>query len=74
MASGLINTTRMVGATLGIAVLGSLFAVHAGEGAPESMITGLRLAFLGGAAAELTGAALAFAFIRADAMEQRSGA
>ncbi|HKA75137.1 MAG TPA: MFS transporter [Xanthobacteraceae bacterium] len=74
MASGLINTTRMVGATLGIAVLGSLFAVHAGEGAPESMITGLRLAFLGGAAAELTGAALAFAFIRAGDMEQRSGA
>src|SRR5215468_3491553 len=30
-ASGLVNTSRMVGATLGVAVLGSLFAVHAGD-------------------------------------------
>jgi MFS transporter, DHA2 family, methylenomycin A resistance protein len=71
-ASGLLNTARMIGATLGIAVLGSVFAVHAADGAAESMITGLHLAFLGGAAAELTGAVLAFAFIRAGAMEQKA--
>jgi EmrB/QacA subfamily drug resistance transporter len=69
-ASGLVNTARMVGATLGIAVLGALFAVHAGD-APEAMLNGLRLAFLGGALVELAGAAIAFAFIRADSMEQR---
>ena len=53
-------------------MLGSLFAVHAGEGATDGMITGLRLAFLGGAAAEFSGAALALAFIRAGAMEQKA--
>jgi hypothetical protein len=35
------------------------------------VVTGLRLAYLGGAAVELTGALIAFAFIRADSMEQR---
>jgi EmrB/QacA subfamily drug resistance transporter len=70
-ASGLVNTARMVGATLGIAVLGALFAVHAGESSPEAMVTGLRLAYLGGGLVELSGAAIAFAFIRRDSMEQR---
>jgi EmrB/QacA subfamily drug resistance transporter len=70
-ASGLVNTARMVGATLGIAVLGALFAVHAGESSPEAMVSGLRLAYLGGALVELAGALVAFAFIRADSMEQR---
>src|SRR5262249_7908036 len=31
-ASGLINTARMVGATLGVAVLGAVFAMHVAEG------------------------------------------
>jgi len=68
-ASGLLNTARMIGATLGIAVLGSVFAVHAGEGAPDSMVSGLRVALFGGAVAELAGAAVALAFTRADSME-----
>jgi DHA2 family methylenomycin A resistance protein-like MFS transporter len=72
-ASGLVNTARMVGATLGIAVLGALFAVHAGGNSLEAMVTGLRLAYLGGGAVELAGAAIAFAFIRRDSMEQRTG-
>jgi EmrB/QacA subfamily drug resistance transporter len=71
-ASGLINTTRMVGATLGVAVLGSIFAVHAGQGSPEATVTGLRLAFIGGAIGELSGAVLAFAFIRSDSMQQKT--
>lgn len=32
-ASGLVNTARMVGATLGVAVLGLLFAMHSGSSA-----------------------------------------
>jgi MFS transporter, DHA2 family, methylenomycin A resistance protein len=32
-ASGLVNTARMVGATLGVAVLGAIFAVFAGGSA-----------------------------------------
>jgi DHA2 family methylenomycin A resistance protein-like MFS transporter len=71
-ASGLINTSRMVGATLGIAVLGALFALHAGDTRPEAMTSGLRLAYLGGAAVELTGAIIALVFIRGDAMEQKA--
>jgi EmrB/QacA subfamily drug resistance transporter len=70
-ASGLLNTARMIGATLGVAVLGSLFAVHADQGGPEAMVTGLRLAFLAGAIGELAGAALALRFIRPDSMDQK---
>ena len=72
-ASGLINTSRMVGATLGVAVLGSLFAIHAGDNRPEAMISGLRLAYLGGAVVELTGALIALAFIHDDAIKQKAG-
>jgi MFS transporter, DHA2 family, methylenomycin A resistance protein len=72
-ASGLVNTSRMVGATLGVAVLGSLFAVHAGDSRPEAMVSGLRLAYLGGAVVELTGALIALAFIRGDAIRQKPG-
>jgi MFS transporter, DHA2 family, methylenomycin A resistance protein len=72
-ASGLVNTSRMVGATLGVAVLGSLFAVHAGDSRPEAMVSGLRLAYLGGAIVELTGALIALAFIRDDAIKQKAG-
>jgi len=69
-ASGLINTTRMIGATLGIAVLGTLFALHAGSQAPETMIAGLRMAYIGGGTVELAGALVAFCFIRHDSAEQ----
>src|SRR5262245_14408800 len=72
-ASGLVNTARMIGATLGIAALGSVFAVHAGTQAPDAMVRGLRLAYLGGAMVELAGALIALVFIRDDAMEQRKG-
>jgi MFS transporter, DHA2 family, methylenomycin A resistance protein len=70
-ASGLVNTSRMVGATLGVAALGALFAVHASDNRPEVMISGLRLAYLGGAVVELAGALIALAFIRGDAIRQK---
>lgn len=72
-ASGLINTARMIGATLGIAVLGAVFAVQAAERTAEAMMHGLRLAYLGGALVELAGALVALTFIRRDSMEQRKG-
>jgi EmrB/QacA subfamily drug resistance transporter len=72
-ASGLLNTARMIGATLGIAVLGAVFAVHAGENSPEGMITGLRLAYAGGAASTLAGAVVAALFTRADSARQQAG-
>jgi len=71
-ASGLLNTARMVGATLGIAVLGAIFAAHAGGGTLDGTITGLRLAFLGGAIGELTGMVIALVFTRADSHHPRN--
>ena len=64
-ASGLINTARMVGATLGIAVLGAVFAMFAGgvgEGSP--IVAGLAPAYVGGGIGEMIGAVAAFTFIR----------
>ncbi|MDR8726293.1 MFS transporter [Burkholderia pseudomultivorans] len=57
-ASALVNVARMTGATLGIAVLGTLFAAaHGGVG-------GLRAAMFAGAAVQLTGAAVSAVTVR----------
>ena len=66
-ASGLVNTARMIGATLGIAVLGALFAAFAGQGAENGpgFIPGLRAAYLGGGIGEWIGAVIAFLCIPA---------
>ena len=70
-ASGLVNTARMIGATLGIAVLGAVFAMFAG-GASESthIVGGLAPAYIGGGIGEMIGGVAAFLFIRADALRQ----
>ena len=66
-ASGLLNTGRMVGATLGVAILGALFAHIAGQApSAESFLPGFRAALGTGGAFELAGVALALAFIRRD--------
>jgi DHA2 family methylenomycin A resistance protein-like MFS transporter len=72
-ASGLLNTARMIGATMGIALLGALFAVFAGQNAVggEGFLTGLRAAMLVGGSAELLGAVIAFVFIRADSLQRK---
>jgi DHA2 family methylenomycin A resistance protein-like MFS transporter len=68
-ASGLVNTARMVGATLGVAVLGAIFATVAG-GSPDAghIIAGLPPAFIVGGIGEMLGAAAAFTFIRRDSL------
>ena len=65
-ASGLVNTARMVGATLGVAVLGAVFASAAGQAAAgaDGVAAGLRHAMIIGGAGELAGALVAFAFVR----------
>jgi MFS transporter, DHA2 family, methylenomycin A resistance protein len=72
-ASGILNTARMVGATLGVAILGSLFAAYAGQQVTtsESFLTGLRAAMTAAAMAELLGAAIAFTFIRANSLDAK---
>jgi EmrB/QacA subfamily drug resistance transporter len=67
-ASGLLNTARMVGATLGIAALGAIYAAHIHGDTPRGMLDGLRWAFLGGAIGELSGALIALVFVRANSM------
>ena len=64
-ASGLVNTARMVGATLGVAVLGAIFAIAAGGSSGAGhVIAGLPPAFIVGGIGEMLGAAAAFTFIR----------
>ena len=64
-ASGLVNTARMVGATLGIAVLGAVFAVFAGNAdAGGHIVRGLVPAYIGGGIGEMLGAIAAFTLIR----------
>src|SRR5262249_30608963 len=67
-ASGLVNTARMIGATLGIAVLGALFAAFAGQAAQNGpdFLRGLHAAYLGGAVGEFLGAAIALLCIPAN--------
>jgi EmrB/QacA subfamily drug resistance transporter len=69
-ASGLLNTARMVGATLGVAVLGAIFAVFAG-GSAGQIASGLAPAFIGGGIVETIGAVAAFKFVRHDSLHPR---
>lgn len=72
-ASSVINTARMVGATLGVALLGGLFAMYAGNdpSSAEAIVAGVRPAMLGGAIAEGLGAVLAFLAIPTAALASR---
>ena len=74
IASGLVNTARMVGATLGVAVLGAVFAVFAGDGAAPRIVAGLGPAFIGGGLVEMLGAATAFLLVRHDSLRQTATA
>jgi MFS transporter, DHA2 family, methylenomycin A resistance protein len=74
-ASGLVNTARMVGATLGVAILGALFAAYAGQeaAAGANFLPGLQAAMIGGGASEFLGMVVAFAFIRHDSLKAKAG-
>lgn len=73
-ASGVLNTSRMVGATLGVAILGAVFAAHAGQHSEmgPQFLSGLRIALTGGGAAELLGALVALVFIRRNSLHATS--
>jgi MFS family permease len=74
-ASGLVNTARMVGATLGVAILGALFAAYAGQetAAGANFLPGLQAAMIGGGASEFLGMVVAFGFIRHDSLKAKAG-
>lgn len=71
-ASGLVNTARMVGATLGVAVLGSLYAAYAGHGAavenPDGIVMGMHAACIAGGCSQLLGALVVMLFVRRDSL------
>jgi len=64
-AAGVVNTSRMTGATLGVALLGSLFAAYAGPmpESPQALVEGMRLALIVGAFVEFAGTVVAVLFI-----------
>lgn len=57
-ASALINVARMIGATLGVAILGALYAM------PHSIRQGLEMAMLSGGIIQLLAALWAWRFVR----------
>lgn len=71
LSSGLVNVGRMVGATLGVAVLGLLFGAHV-EGAAKdapTFLAGMRGAFVVGAVAQVIGALIAVLCCRRHSLE-----
>ena len=70
-ASGLLNTARMIGATLGVALMGTIFAHYSRQGSPSAFSTGLRIALWIGGTGELLGAAIAFIGVRGNALARR---
>jgi hypothetical protein len=58
----------MVGATLGVALLGAIFAMFAGHSDGAHVVGGLPLAFIVGGIGEMLGAVVAFTFIRRDSL------
>jgi EmrB/QacA subfamily drug resistance transporter len=70
VAAGIINTARMVGATLGVAVLGAVFAAHAGVSPvdPDRIVAGVHPAFVGGALGEFVGVLAVWRWTPRDAL------
>ena len=60
----------MIGATLGVAVLGGIFAAHTGQNPvdPQQIVAGVQPAFVGGAISEILGALAAWRWIPSDAL------
>jgi EmrB/QacA subfamily drug resistance transporter len=66
MSSGLVNVARMVGATLGVAILGSIFGGRLDQTAHDvpKFLSGMQKALAIGGSGEIAGAVIAFALLR----------
>jgi DHA2 family methylenomycin A resistance protein-like MFS transporter len=73
LSSGLVNVGRMVGATLGVAILGIIFGARIEETAadPGRFLQALHAAFLIGGGGELAGAVIALTCFRRDSLATR---
>jgi DHA2 family methylenomycin A resistance protein-like MFS transporter len=67
MPSGIVNVARLTGATLGVAVLGSIFATHAGgaDVGPARFLTGMHAALLVAGLVAALAVGVAFAMLPA---------
>jgi MFS family permease len=78
LASGLLNTSRLVGGALGLAVLSTLAASHtsdelaSGTAGPTALSDGFQVAFLAGAGICAVGAVLAALLLRRDAAPENA--
>jgi MFS transporter, DHA2 family, methylenomycin A resistance protein len=74
MSSGLVNVGRMIGATIGVAILGILFGPRIEETAQNAtqFVGALHVAFLIGGSAQLLGALIALACVRRDSAQTRT--
>ena len=74
MSSGLVNVGRMVGATLGVAILGVIFGPRIEEVAMDApqFLASMRVTFLIGGTAQLIGAAIALTWLRHDSLRMKS--
>jgi hypothetical protein len=61
----------MVGATLGVAIMGAVFAHYAGQASSGAFTTGLQTALRIGGGGELLGAVIAFVGVRGNALARR---
>jgi MFS transporter, DHA2 family, methylenomycin A resistance protein len=66
MSSGLVNVARMVGATMAVAIPGSIFGAHVTSGIPDTakFMAGMHKAFFIAGLDEVAGGVLAFSFLR----------
>jgi MFS transporter, DHA2 family, methylenomycin A resistance protein len=68
MSSGLVNVARMVGATLGVAILGSIFGARLDQTTHNipKFLSGMHRALAIGGSGEIVAAAIALIFMRSD--------
>jgi EmrB/QacA subfamily drug resistance transporter len=74
MSSGLVNVGRMIGATLGVSILGVIFGPRIEETAKDAaeFLASMRVTFLIGADAQLIGAAIALIWLRHDSLRTKA--
>jgi hypothetical protein len=73
MSSGLVNVGRMVGATLGVAILGLIFGPRIEEVAKNAsqFLGGMRTTFLIGGIAQFVGVGIAVIWLRRDSLRTK---